>query len=304
MNGDSMVHVEQVTRHYGLVKAVDGVDLDVGRGEIFGLIGHNGAGKSTLFRLMLGLERPTTGRLAIDGVPVLGRGFRGVRRRMGYVPETVVLYENLTGLETLAFYARLKGAPAADGAAVLERVGLAHAGGRRVGEYSKGMRQRLGIAQALLGSPALLFLDEPTTGLDPEAIRAFYALLGDLKTSGATVVLSSHSLAEIQERVDRVAIMVSGRVRAAGTVAELRAAVALPVAFRLRTRPGAESAVQSALDGLPLDGVRLVDDALQFRCPRDRKMAALARLAACGDDVHDIEIREPSLEDVFFGVAE
>ncbi len=299
-----MVQVEQATRHYGLVKAVDGVDLRVERGEIFGLIGHNGAGKSTLFRLMLGLERPTSGRLSIDGVPVLGRGFRGVRRRMGYVPENVVLYENLTGLETLAFYARLKAAPAAACASVLERVGLTHAGGRRVGEYSKGMRQRLGVAQALLGDPALLFLDEPTTGLDPEATRAFYVLLGELRAAGVTMVLSSHGLAEIQDRVDRVAIMVSGRVRATGTVAELRAAAALPVTFRVQTRPGVVPAVRLALDGLPVTGVHAGHDELRFHCARDQKMAALALLTGCGDDVIDIDVREPSLEDVFLGVAE
>lgn len=304
MSVGPMVHVEQVTRHYGLVKAVDGVDLRVEPGEIFGLIGHNGAGKSTLFRLMLGLERPTSGRLSIDGVPVSGRGFRGVRRRMGYVPENVVLYENLTGLETLAFYARLKGAPEADCAAVLDRVGLTHAGRRRVGEYSKGMRQRLGVAQALLGSPALLFLDEPTTGLDPEAIRAFYVLLGDLKRDGVTVVLSSHSLAEIQERVDCVAIMVSGRVRATGTVRDLRAAVDLPVAFRLKTRPGAVPAVEIALDGLPVTGLQAAGDELRFHCAREQKMRTLALLTAHGGDVLDIDVREPSLEDVFFGVAD
>src|SRR5690606_34249892 len=109
---------------------------------------------------------PTSGAITIDGVAVSGRAFRAVRRRMGYLPENVVLYDNLTGLETLGFFAKLKGAPAADSEPTLARVGLDRAGRRRVGEYSKGMRQRLGVAQALLGSPRLLFFDEPTTGLD------------------------------------------------------------------------------------------------------------------------------------------
>ncbi len=299
-----MVNVEHVARHYGIVRAVDGVDLRVDRGEIFGLIGHNGAGKSTLFRMMLGLERATSGRLTIDDVAVASRGFRAVRRRIGYLPENVVLYDNLTGLETLGFFARLKGAPAAACEAALARVGLERVGRRRVGEYSKGMRQRLGVAQALLGTPSLLFLDEPTTGLDPEAIRLFYALLGDLKASGVTVVLSSHSLAEIQERVDRVAIMVAGKVRAIGTVPALRAAVALPVAFRLTVRPGAMAAAREAIAALPVTDLHGAGDELCFRCVREAKVAVLAALTRRPDDVLDIDVREPSLEDVFFGMAD
>lgn len=299
-----MVTIERVARHYGIVRAVDGVDLRVDRGEIFGLIGHNGAGKSTLFRMMLGLERATSGRITIDDVAVASRGFRAVRRRIGYLPENVVLYDNLTGLETLGFFARLKGAPAAACEAALARVGLERVGRRRVGEYSKGMRQRLGVAQALLGTPSLLFLDEPTTGLDPEAIRLFYALLGDLKASGVTVVLSSHSLAEIQERVDRVAIMVAGKVRAIGTVPALRAEVALPVAFRLTVRPGAMAAAREAIAALPVTGLHGAGDELRFRCVREAKVAVLAALTRRPDDVLDIDVREPSLEDVFFGMAD
>ena len=187
-----------VVKHYGAVRAVDGVDLDVRRGEVFGLIGHNGAGKSTLFKMMLGLVAASAGEIRIQGSPVSGRGFRAVRRGIGYLPENVVLYDNLSGLETLRFFARMKGAPQPDCEAALERVGLVHAAGRAVREYSKGMRQRLGFAQALLGRPQLLFLDEPTTGLDPEAIRAFYVTLRQLRDEGVTIILASHILAELQ----------------------------------------------------------------------------------------------------------
>lgn len=200
-----------VHKHYGALRAVDGVDLDIPQGEIFGLIGHNGAGKSTLFKLMLGLEQLSAGSIHIGGAPIGGRGFRALRRQLGYLPENVVLYDNLDGLETLRFFARLKGAPLADCQAMLARVGLEHAGKRPVREYSKGMRQRLGFAQALLGKPRVLFLDEPTNGLDPQAIRDFYAQLQALKATGVTIVITSHILAELQERVDRLAILASGR---------------------------------------------------------------------------------------------
>jgi len=136
-----------VRKHYGPIHAVDGVDLEVRSGELFGLIGHNGAGKSTMFKMMLGLIPLTAGEIRIDGAPVPGSDFRTVRRKIGYLPENVVLYDNLTGTETLDFFARLKGVSTANNAAVLERVGLMHAAKRRVREYSKGMRQRLGLAR-------------------------------------------------------------------------------------------------------------------------------------------------------------
>lgn len=304
MTGEAMISVRGVTRHYGAIHAVDGVDLDIGRGELFGLIGHNGAGKSTLFKMMLGLVPVTAGDILIDGVPVRGRDFRRVRRGIGYLPENVVLYDNLTGLETLAFFARLKGVPVDGCAAVLDRVGLAHAANRRVVEYSKGMRQRLGFAQALLGKPRLLFLDEPTTGLDPEAIRSFYAILRELRGNGVTVVITSHILAEIQERVDRLAIMSAGKVRAIGTVQQLREDMALPLTVRVVLRPGTADVVRAALQGLPLAGITGTGDELVLTCPRAAKLAVLDAVSALRNDVLDIHVREPSLEDVFFGFAD
>jgi Cu-processing system ATP-binding protein len=298
------VSLRGVAKHYGAIRAVDGVDLDVRRGEVFGLIGHNGAGKSTLFKMMLGLVRPTAGEIRIQGAPVSGRGFRAVRRGIGYLPENVVLYDNLDGLETLRFFARLKGAPAADCEAALGRVGLNGAGRRPLREYSKGMRQRLGFAQALLGRPQVLFLDEPTNGLDPEAIRDFYATLRQLRDEGTTIVITSHILAELQERVDRLAILAAGRVRALGSVQALRERVSLPLRLRVRAAGGSTDAVDAALAALPLAAQRWHGGELHAELPRDAKMNVLAALAALGARIEDIQVIEPSLEDLFFGVAE
>ncbi|WP_310734534.1 ABC transporter ATP-binding protein [Azohydromonas caseinilytica] len=292
-----------VVKQFRTVRAVDGVDLDVRRGEVFGLIGHNGAGKSTLFKMMLGLVAPSAGEIRIQGAPVSGRGFRAVRRGIGYLPENVVLYDNLSGLETLRFMARLKGVAESECAAVLARVGLGHAGQRAVREYSKGMRQRLGFAQALLGRPQVLFLDEPTTGLDPEAIRAFHATLHELRDEGVTMVITSHVLAELQERVDRLAILAAGRVRAQGSVRELREHMALPLGLDVRVAESGLAAVRAALEPLPLEGVRWHGLQLQARCPRDAKMAVLAALTGLDGAVLDLQVHEPSLEDVFFGLA-
>ena len=233
IDAHAAVSLRGVTKYFGAVHAVDGVDLDIARGEIFGLIGHNGAGKSTLFKMMLGLEAATTGEILLGGAAVRGRDFRAARRHIGYLPENVVLYDNLSGLETLHFFARLKRAPLAQCAGLLDSVGLAHAGKRPVREYSKGMRQRLGFAQALLGAPQVLFLDEPTNGLDPQAIRDFYATLRTLQSSGVTIVITSHILAELQERVDRLAIMANGRIQALGSVQALREQAQIPLVFNI-----------------------------------------------------------------------
>ena len=300
----AVVRVRGASKHYGAVRAVDGVDLAVQRGELFGLIGHNGAGKSTLFKMMLGLIPATAGEIAIDGAPVSGSGFRAVRRKIGYLPENVVLYDNLTGLETLHFFAKLKSVPAAGCGALLERVGLAHAAGRRVREYSKGMRQRLGFAQALLGRPQILFLDEPTTGLDPEAIREFYVILRGLRAEGVTVIITSHILAEIQERVDRLAIMAAGKVQALGTVQALREAMDLPLWFDVRVADSDFTAVRNALGSLPVAAIEAHDGRVAVQVRRESKMAVFAALATLGERVLDLHVREPSLEDVFFGFSD
>ena len=301
---ETVVCARAVTKHYGAVHAVDGIDLDIARGELFGLIGHNGAGKSTLFKMMLGLIPLTSGEILIDQASVSGSGFRAVRRKIGYLPENVVLYDNLTGLETLQFFSRLKGAPLQDCAPALDRVGLTHAATRRVREYSKGMRQRLGFAQALLGQPQILFLDEPTTGLDPEAIRDFYAILRGLRAEGVTMVLTSHILAEIQERVDRLAIMADGRIRAIGTVQALREQMDLPLWFDVRIAPEHFDAVRAALGHLPISAIEANDGHVSVQCRRETKMAVLEALATLGGRMLDLHVREPSLEDVFFGFSD
>lgn len=300
---NTIVEGRHVTRHFGAIRAVDGVDLDICAGELFGLIGHNGAGKSTMFKMMLGLLPPSSGEIRIDGEPVNGRSFRNVRRKIGYLPENLALYDNLTGLETLGFFARLKGADVRQCSARLERVGLAHAATRRVQEYSKGMRQRLGFAQALLGEPRLMFLDEPTNGLDPEAIREFFTILRELQADGVTVILTSHILADIQERVDRLAIMKNGKIQSCGSVQALRETVNLPLLLEIGGKVSAEQAAL-ALDGLPVISIEARHDRLCVKLPREAKMQALARLMAMGEAVQDLRVREPSLEDVFFGLAE
>ena len=299
-----VIEVRAVSRRFGDIQAVDNVDLTVAKGEIFGLIGHNGAGKSTLLRMMLGLLPPSKGEIRINGESVRGARFRQVRRRIAYLPENIVFYENLSGLETMMFFAKLKDADKRTCLPLLEKVGLGASARRPVRGYSKGMRQRLGFAQALLGGPDILFLDEPTTGLDPEATREFYRILEELKEQGVTAILSSHHLAEIQERLDRLALMKTGRIQASGTVQSLREALKLPLHIQVALRPGAEQALRTALQGIAGCEMTLHAGSANIVCDRHEKMRVIARLADLQDAITDIHLQEPSLEDVFLGYAE
>ena len=204
------------------VKAVESLDLEIRRGEIFGLLGPNGSGKSTTIKMILGLVAPTKGRIA-----VLGRRPRDVatKRRIGFLPEESYLYRFLSARETLDFYARLFGIPPEIRRGridmLLQMVGLDAVGHRPVGEFSKGMQRRVGLAQALINDPQLLILDEPTSGMDPVGARQIRDLIADLGRRGKTVLLCTHQLSDVEDLCDRVAIMFGGRIRVEGACDEL-----------------------------------------------------------------------------------
>ncbi|MFV8669469.1 ABC transporter ATP-binding protein [Ralstonia pseudosolanacearum] len=307
LENNAAIVLRDVGKDYGTVRAIDGVNLEVGYGELFGLIGHNGAGKSTLFRMMLGLIPVSEGEIHVAGASLRTAAFRAARRRIGYLPENLALYDNLSGLETLRFFARLKGAPMGDCEALLARVGLQGATAKPVRAYSKGMRQRLGFAQALLGAPRVLFLDEPTNGLDPAAIHDFYAMLQRLREQGVTILITSHILAELQQRIDRLAVMADGRILALGSVAGLREQADLPLALVLRVESGSRAAFRQHLAPLRAHGVEIEDGPaeqdLTLRCRHAVKMQVLATLQSLGSRLLDLQIREASLEDLFFGLG-
>ncbi|OVE74847.1 multidrug ABC transporter ATP-binding protein [bacterium E08(2017)] len=208
--------------HRPKVRAVDGLDLQIKKGEIFGLLGPNGSGKSTTIKIMLGLLHATSGK-----VEVLGRKPRDVKvkDRIGYLPEESYLYGYLTPRETLDFYGRLFDMPAGIRkeriTQLIDMVGLGHAADRPVGEFSKGMARRVGLAQALINDPELVILDEPTSGLDPIGCRQVKDLMLTLAKRGKTIVLSSHLLADVEDVCDNVAILYNGKKQAYGRIAEL-----------------------------------------------------------------------------------
>ena len=222
-----------MTKRYGPVEAVRDLSFALEPGEIIALVGHNGAGKTTLLKLLLGLVRPSEGSIRVLGENPAAGEF-DARRRLGYLPENVSFNPALTARELLSFYAKLKSQPVAVALELLDRVGIGSASSRRLGTYSKGMRQRLGLAQALIGEPQVLLLDEPTTGLDPALRLDFYDIAEARRAGGATVVLSSHALAELGDRAGRIIIMNRGKMVANGSIDHLRHLARLPAKIRCK----------------------------------------------------------------------
>jgi Cu-processing system ATP-binding protein len=290
------VQIESVSKRYGERYAVRELDLELAPGECVALVGHNGAGKSTLIKMMLGLTAPSQGRISVLGEDPSGSHGPRLRARMGFLPENVAFAPTMTGRELLDFYARLRRQSVAANTALLERVGLGEAARRRVGTYSKGMRQRLGLAQALLGSPRVLLLDEPTSGLDPTSRQSFYELVCDLRDTGATVLLSSHALSEIEDRTDRIAVMSHARLVACGTLAELRALAPLPVRIRVHFAE-AEAGFAGSMHG-PKAWEWLDERRLELTCANDAKIETLRELSSM-KGIADIEIIPPTLDEIY-----
>jgi Cu-processing system ATP-binding protein len=287
----STLTISALTRRFGDVAALSDVSLSVAAGERVALLGHNGAGKSTLMKIVLGLIPATSGHVTVCGA---APGSAAARGQVAYLPENAAFHPALTGEEQLRHYLSLRGEDPRQARMLLDRVGLGPAAGRRIGTYSKGMRQRIGLAQALIGHPRLLVLDEPTSGLDPVSRREFYTLLDGLAAAGAGILLSSHALTEVEARTDRIAILARGRLVAEGSLAELRRAADLPVTLTLTPRQG-----QAASVAARLPGAQVADGALHLSCAQADKLATLARVAALGGDVADIEVQPPSLEDLY-----
>ena len=297
---DLAIHCRGLSRSFGARRAVDGVDLEVPARAVYGFVGRNGAGKTTTIRLLLGLLKPDSGSASIFGVDV-ARNRRGAVRQVGALVETPAHYDHLTGAENLEISRRLLGADRGEIGRVLGIVELGRAADQRVGTYSLGMRQRLGVARALLGRPRLLVLDEPTNGLDPEGIRDMRALIGGLPESeGVTILVSSHVLAEVEQTATHIGLMHQGRLLVQAPAAELKRNQPKRVEFRV-DRPDALVALLAAMgiEGRPgEDGqVAVAGGSAEVAA---REVARInATMVERGIAVSGIRVAEPSLEEIF-----
>ena len=304
------IRIEKLTKRFGNIIAVADLDLEVRPKEVFGFLGPNGAGKTTTVKMLTGLSRPTSGRAFISGEEV-SQSSVSVRRRFGLLPDVPAFYDWMTGAEYLQFAGKLYGMDYPElktrVGEMLDMVELGKAGRRRVGGYSRGMKQRLGIAQAMLNRPEVLFLDEPTSALDPIGRRDVLDLISRLKEK-ATVFMSTHILSDVERVCDSVGIIAEGRLVVTSSVEELRAKYARSVfemefaedfaafAVRLETQPWFVKAERAEGNGVPVLKVT-ADDVAAAR-------QALPRLIAdSGLTLLRYELTQPSLEDIFVEVV-
>jgi Cu-processing system ATP-binding protein len=292
------VVLEKTGKRYGRLAALEDASLALSAGETVALVGHNGAGKTTLMKLILGAIRPSSGSVRIDGVDPAGRRGAEIRRRLGFLPESVAFNGAMTGAELLDFYARLKRAPLAGNDALLRRVGIAEAAHRRVSTYSKGMRQRLALAQALIGEPAILLLDEPTSGLDPDSRRDVYETIDRLRGEGVAILISTHALAEVEPHVDRVALVHRGRLLAVGDMDALRRRVPLPLRVRIRVRRCTTGRVLAQLSEYG-EVLSRTDQRLELAVAPADRWTLIHDLDRLRDVVEEVEIEAPGLDALY-----
>jgi ABC-2 type transport system ATP-binding protein len=299
---EPVIEAKGLTKRYGDAKAVDGVSFSIARGEIFGLLGPNGAGKTTTILMMLGLSEISDGTVRVLGHDPMREPF-SVKRRVGYLPDAVGFYDNLTALVNLRYTARLIGIPVEERDAriveSLQRVGLGDVADKRVGTFSRGMRQRLGLAEILMKKAEIAILDEPTTGLDPQASAELLEMIRSLKRDGVTILLSSHLLDRVQSVCDRVALFQSGHIALMGTVGELGREV-LGGGYAVDVEADGEG-LKAKLGAVP--GVRSVQDAgpgkFRLLAESDVRAETAAAVVNGGGRLYRISVEEPSLDVIY-----
>jgi len=298
----AVVEARDLVKRYGKATAVDGISFSVAQGEIFGLLGPNGAGKTTTILMMLGLTDVTDGEVRVLGLDPAREPLK-VKGHVGYLPDAVGFYDNMTAAENLAYTARLMGLDRAEREArikeALDRVRLADVANKPVGTFSRGMRQRLGLAEILMKRAKVAILDEPTSGLDPQATEELLSMIRDLKSHNVTVLLSSHLLDRVQKVCDRVALFQAGKIALMGTVSELARQVlgsgfaveveaeGAGLAEKLRAIPGV-----SSVEATGINRFRMLAD-------RDVRPEAANVVVNAGGKLRQLSVDEPSLDAIY-----
>lgn len=291
-----------LTKRYDGFVAVDNLDLTVRQGEVFGLLGPNGAGKTTTILMLLGLTEPTAGSVRILGLDPVRQPL-SVKARVGYLPEQLGFYEWLTARENMAYTARLNGLSRSEAQARIEaalaQVGLEKAADQRVATFSRGMRQRLGVADVLLKQPQLVIMDEPTQGLDPEGAREFLGIIHRLKSEGITILLCSHLLHQVQAVCDRVGLFHRGHMVLEGTVRELAQQV-LGGGYRIHLEAEGPNGLEEPLRRLNgVQNVRRYDNRYELEAQDDLRAEAAKAVVEAGGRLLSLAVEAPSLDEVY-----
>jgi ABC-2 type transport system ATP-binding protein len=307
----NIIELTDLTKKYGTYTAVDHLNLSIQKGEIFGLLGPNGAGKSTTILMMLGLTEPTSGTVKVCGWDSTRHAIE-VKRKVGYLPEDVGFYDDYSGLENLLYSARLNrisGREARQRAEqLLDRVGLKDAIYKQAGKYSRGMRQRLGLADVLIKNPEVIILDEPTLGLDPNGVREFLSLIRQLsREDGLTVLLSSHHLHQVQEICDRVGLFVKGKLLAEGTIQSLSESLFSNQPYSIEANVTFERTSYSSHENLKkslstIEGVLNVDvneSVLNIGCSKNVAADIARTIVSSGVDLNYLHKKEYGLDDIY-----
>ncbi|MCM3029763.1 MULTISPECIES: ABC transporter ATP-binding protein [unclassified Niallia] len=295
------IKAQKMTKVYNGVTVVNGIDLKVEKGEIFGFLGRNGAGKSTFINMLTGIAKPTSGSFTLLNGDTEATE---VKRRIGVMPDYSTFYGSTTALEHLRFFSSLSGKPAQKSACMeaLEAVGLAEHANKKAGKFSFGMKKKLGVAQAIIHDPELLFLDEPTSGMDAESVIQIQRLIKSLHNKGKTIFLTSHNLDEVEKLCTRIAIMKEGRIVKIGTMDELRAFYRTNIIVKIRhsiVPVSEEQKLRQWLEGKGTD-VQFGDKLTFITVDEDKKIAEITRaFTACKTDIFRVEVEEPTLEEIF-----
>jgi ABC-2 type transport system ATP-binding protein len=297
------IEVRGLTKSFNSFKAVDNVSFNVERGEIFGFLGPNGAGKTTTIKAILNLIHANSGEIKINGLDILKRG-KEAKKYVGFLPEKVAFYGNLTALQNLCFYAEMKNVSKEECQALIEEFGLNDAINKKVGKFSKGMVQRLGMARAVLGNPPILILDEPSGGLDPRGVVLIRDKIKELRDKGTTLFISSHILSEIQEVCDRVGIINKGVLVAKDTVSELRKKLNLKpkITIELEEMTDAIKEAVKKIEGI--DNVQIINKIINIFCSLKLRGKVIAAIDSAGGNIINLYTSEPSLEEVFMRYTE
>lgn len=293
-----------LTKKYGDFVAVDSLNLEVMQGEIYGFLGPNGAGKTTTILMLLGLTEPTAGKLSVLGFNPMREPLK-LKKLVGYLPENIGFYDDMTARQNLLYTARLNGISLVEAeeriGRLLDAVGLSDAADKKVSTYSRGMKQRLGMADVLLKDPQLMLLDEPTTGIDPEGVRQILSMITECREKGKTVLLSSHLLHQVQKVCDRVGIFVKGRLIASGSIQRLGREVIAGDRYIVEAEvPDVTPSLEEALRRL--EGVIRVSrsgSALTIECTSDRRGEISRLIVSSGYTLTQIRSQEYALDEIY-----